>query len=110
MNCGHSNHESQVRCYYCDIEKVPFATFKEVDPDVRDFIIHALEPAIEQLQVLVDADFRNRNPRYIIVPSKDTKLALKPVIEHLQSVVDCFTSVPKFIDEMKNGLLKRKRK
>jgi len=94
LNCGHSNHKSRVQCHHCDAIKEFLVIFKEVDPDVRDFIIQSLEPVIKRLQSFIDADLRN----YVLT---STKRELKLLVEHLQSVVDCFTPMPKFPKEAK---------
>jgi len=93
IECGHSNHKSRVRCHHCDAKMGFLEVFKEIDPFIRDYIIDVLKPAIEQLEKLVNA---GRYQIEFIPLQKDTKLALKPVIEHLQGVVDSLTPIPKF--------------
>lgn len=94
LYCGHSNYKSRVRCHHCDAVKEPFVEFKEIDPFVRDFIIQALKPVIERLQSLIHADLRN----YVL---KTTKRELKPVVKHLQYLVDVLTPMPEFPKETK---------
>lgn len=94
MQCGHSNHKSRVRCHHCNTKNEPLVEFKEIDPFVRDFIIQALEPVIERLQSLIDADLR----KYVL---KSTKRELKPVVKHLQHLVDALTPMPEFPKETK---------
>lgn len=103
MQCGHPNHKSRVRCHHCNAKKESFVVFKEVDPDVRDYIIKALEPVIERLQSLISLDMS----RYVLT---STKRELEPIVEHLQSVVDSLTPMPKLTDKIKSKLLKRKKK
>ena len=103
LKCGHSNHKSRVQCHHCDAIKEPLVVFKEVDPDVRDYIIQALEPVIERLQLFIDEDLQ----RYVLT---STKRDLKPMVDHLQHLVDVLTPMPKLTDKIKNRLLKRKKK